>query len=261
MKSMGERLLRKADVVFSPAQVDDLSLRGKNVVIVDVLRASTTIATALYNGAKEIIPVASVESAVKVSGSLFGDVTLRGGERNGKIIGGFNLGNSPTEYNEEAVRGKSIIFTSTNGSGAMVKARYSQNLVVGAFVNLSKVVGFLKTLGEDFVVMCAGKQNEFCLEDAVCSGMILTRLQQSIRNLVIGDAGRASIVLFKAFGKNILRMLQESEHGKFLTDIGFGNDLSICASVDSVPVLPIMSGNVIKLVKSSSSGFSHQAVA
>ena len=258
---MGKKVPRKVDVFFSPAQVDQLSLRGKNVVIIDVLRASTTISMALFNGAKEIIPIAGVESAVKIPGSLFGDVTLRGGERNGKVIEGFNLGNSPGEYTEETVKGKSIIYTTTNGSAAMVKARYAHNLVVGGFINLSKVVGFLKALKDDFVVICAGKQNEFCLEDAVCSGMMLFKLQQSIRSLDVPDAGRASIILFKKFGRNILRMLLESEHGKFLTDIGFEKDLPICASVDSIPVLPIMSGNVIKLTKSVSSGLSQQAVA
>lgn len=258
---MRAKIPRKVDVFFSPAQVDELSLRGQNVVVIDVLRASTTIAMALYAGAREIIPVASVESAVKISGSLFGEVTLRGGERNGQVIEGFNLGNSPEEYTEETVKGKSIIYTTTNGSAAVVKARYAQNLVIGGFVNISKVVLFLKTLKEDFVLMCAGRQNEFCLEDAVCCGMLLFKLQRSIRNLDIGDAGRATVILFKNFGKNVLRMLQESEHGKFLSAIGFGRDLPICASVDSIPVLPIVSGNVIKLTKSVASGLNQQAVA
>ncbi len=258
---MRRKVPRKVDVFFSPARVDELSLRGQNVVVVDVLRASTTIAMALHSGAKEIIPVASVESAVKISGSLFGDVTLRGGERNGQVIEGFNLGNSPGEYTEETVKGKSIIYTTTNGSAAVVKGRYAQNLVIGGFINLSKVAAFLKKLKEDFVVICAGRQNEFCLEDAVCCGMLLVKLQQSIRNLDVGDAGRATVMLYKNFGKNILRMLEESEHGKFLIDIGFGKDLPICASVDSIPVLPIVSGNVIKLTKSVSSGINQQAAS
>ena len=88
----------KIEVFFSPSQIDDLFLREKNVVVIDVLRASTTAITAIHNGAREVIPVNTIESAVKVSGNLFGDVVLRGGERNGKMIEGFNLGNSPFEY-------------------------------------------------------------------------------------------------------------------------------------------------------------------
>jgi 2-phosphosulfolactate phosphatase len=97
--------------------------------VLDVLRASSTITVALNNGAREIIPVASIESAVKISGSLFGEVTLRGGERNGKTIEGFNLGNSPLEYSEAAVKGKSIIYCTTNGSVAMARSRYARALI------------------------------------------------------------------------------------------------------------------------------------
>lgn len=239
----------RAEVFFSPAQVDELSLRNKNVAVVDVLRASTTIATALYNGAKEIIPVATIEGAVKVSGSLFGDVTLRGGERNGKIIEGFNLGNSPREYTPEAVRGKSIIYATTNGSVALVKARYAKNLLVAGFTNISKAVAFIKDLKEDFVMLCGGKEGDFSLEDAVCVGMILAKLKKTVRHLEFDDAGTASISLFEKHGKNIPEMLKRTDHGKFLADSGFVEDLAVCGAVDAIPVVPVMSGNVIKLLK------------
>lgn len=239
----------RTELFFSPAQVDDLYLRNKNVVVVDVLRASTTIATALFRGAKEIIPVATIESAVKVSGSLFGDVILRGGERNGRVIEGFNLGNSPREYTEEVVKGKSIIYTTTNGSVAMVKGRYAKNLVIAGFTNISKVVAFLKDLKEDVVIICAGKQNDFSLEDAVCAGMLLSKFRKSIRNAVFDDAGKAAVSLYEKYGKNIVSMLQETDHGKFLIESGFEEDLKVCGTVDSIPVLPVMTGNVIKLMK------------
>ena len=127
----------KIEVFFSPSQIDDLFLREKNVVVIDVLRASTTAITAIHNGAREVIPVNTIESAVKVSGNLFGDVVLRGGERNGKMIEGFNLGNSPFEYSPEAVKGKSIIFSTSNGSSAMWKARYAKNLLIGFLFSIT----------------------------------------------------------------------------------------------------------------------------
>lgn len=235
------------EVFFSPTQVDEFSLRKKNVVVIDVLRASTTIATALSNGAKEIIPVATIEHAVKVSGSLFGDVTLRCGERNGRTIEGFNLGNSPLEYTESAVKGKIIILTTTNGSVALVKGKFAKNLLVGGFTNISRVVTFLKSLKENFSILCAGRQDNFSLEDAVCAGMLLTRYVKSVRNIDLNDAGRASLSLYEKHGKNILAMLEQSDHGRFLINIGFGDDLRVCGAVDTIPVLPAMSGNVIKL--------------
>ena len=120
----------QVDVFFAPQHVEELALRDKTVVVIDVLRASSSIAVALFNGAKEIIPVPTVEAAMKIVGNLAGDVTLLGGERNGRMIEGFHLGNSPAEYAEERVRGKSIVFTSTNGSQAIAKAKYAREMIV-----------------------------------------------------------------------------------------------------------------------------------
>jgi 2-phosphosulfolactate phosphatase len=235
------------DVYFTPAHLDELQLKDKNVVVIDVLRASTSIITALKNGAKEIIPVKDIESAVKISSSLFGDVTLRAGERNAKMIEGFNLGNSPREFREDVVRGKSIIFVTTNGSVAIAKGRYAKVLVVAGFVNLSRVVDFLAELRQDFVILCAGKENEFCIEDAVCAGRIIGRLGKAIDDeLVLDDASMAAVALDKNFGKSILKMLKTSEHGKYLAEIGFGDDLKVCASIDSIDVLPLLGGNVMR---------------
>ena len=144
----------KIDLSFSAGQFDDLQLRDKNVVVLDVLRASSTITVALNNGAREIIPVASIESAVKISGSLFGEVTLRGGERNGKIIEGFNLGNSPLEYNETAVKGKSIIYCTTNGSVALAKSRYAPTLAVGTLINMTATTDYIRNEKKDFLFIC-----------------------------------------------------------------------------------------------------------
>ncbi len=243
----------KIDLSFSSSQFDELQLRDKNIVVLDILRASTTIIVALNNGAREIIPVGSIESAVKISGSLFGEVTLRGGERNGKMIEGFNLGNSPLEYGEAAVRGKSIIYCTTNGSVAMAKSRYARTLVVGAFVNLSAVVDHIKAEKKDFLLICAGRVNSigyFSLEDAVCAGMMIQKLMKDESlELELSDSAKASLALHKSFGRSILKMLRTSEHGKYLAEIGFAEDLKICAAVDSVPILPTLQGTVIKLRK------------
>jgi 2-phosphosulfolactate phosphatase len=244
----------KIDVSFSANHFDELQLRDKNIVIIDVLRASTTVIKALEQGAREIIPVANIESAVKISGSLFGEVTIRGGERNGKIIEGFNLGNSPLEYLEAAVKGKSIIYCTTNGSVAMSKSRYARNLIVASFVNLSAVVQSMEELNSDFLILCAGHattNGNFSLEDAVCAGMIITRLKKSETLLLeLTDGAQAAQALYKTFGRSILKMMKSTDHGKYLNEIGFANDLIICSGVDTIPVVPLLSGTAIKLKKS-----------
>jgi 2-phosphosulfolactate phosphatase len=241
----------KIDLSFNATQFDELQLRDKNIVILDVLRASTTIIMALNNGAREIIPVASIESAVKISGSLFGEVTLRGGERNGKMIKGFNLGNSPLEYNETAVKGKSIIYCTTNGSVAMSKSRYARTLAIGAFVNLSTIVDYIQEENKDFLFICAGRMNSvghFSVEDAVCAGMIIQKLlKNESQKIELSDSAKAANALYKTFGRSIIRMLRTSEHGKYLNEIGFGEDLKVCAAIDTIPVIPMLSGTVIKL--------------
>lgn len=239
---------RKIEAHFSPIELDELQLKDKDVVVIDVLRSSTTIAQALSNGAKEIIPVADIESAVKISGSLSGDVILRGGERHGKMIEGFDLGNSPLEYSEQVVRGKSIIYLTSNGTSTIQKGRYARNLIVGGFVNISAVVKLLGSLRNDLVLICAGSGGKFCLEDSVCLGKIVTMLEQTANcDFYLDDCAIAAKALDKTFGKNVLKMLQNSVHGKYLTEIGFKDDLKICSQIDSIPVIPVFTGNVLRL--------------
>lgn len=243
----------KLKVHFTPTEIDEMALNDKNVVVVDVLRASTTIAAALRNGAKDIIPVNTIDSAIMISSNLFGDVTLRAGERNGRMIEGFNLGNSPLDYKTDVVNGKSIILLTANGSPAIVKGRHAKNLIVASFVNLGVVVDFLQKLHEDFVIICAGKENSFCIEDAVCAGRIINELGGRIDDqLISDDAASAASMLDKSVGRSILKVLRNSEHGRYLADIGFAEDIKICAAIDSIPILPSLAGNIIRAAKDKS---------
>jgi 2-phosphosulfolactate phosphatase len=243
----------KIDVTFSATNLDELQLRDKNVVVIDVLRSSTTVVTALANGAREIIPVSNIESAVKISASLLGDVTVRGGERNGKMIQGFNLGNSPLEYTEAAVKGKSIIYCTTNGSVAMNKCRHARNMVVAAFINISKVAEFITQVNDEFLIICAGNatvSHGFSMEDAVCAGMIIHKVQdERQQQLELTDTSIAALSLYRTHGRSILKMLRNTDHGKYLASIGFDEDLKACAKVDSVPALPMLMGTSVKLLK------------
>jgi len=238
----------KIDLLFSPIQADELFFTGKTTVVIDVLRASSTIIEALSNGAKEVVPVGTVEFAVKVSGGIFGGQTLLGGERNTKKIEGFALGNSPSEYTREIISGKAIVFYSTNGSRAIVKAKYSSNLFVCSFNNLSAVANHLKILNEDVIILCSGNNNFMSLEDSVCAGMLVNKLVAIDKNLVLTDSSTSAMTLFKSFGKNIPKFLSETDHGKILIENGFGSDLKDCAELDSTKVIPYYSDNTIKVL-------------
>ncbi|MFA3782496.1 2-phosphosulfolactate phosphatase [Melioribacteraceae bacterium 4301-Me] len=236
----------KVNVFFSPANVDELFFSGKTTVVIDVLRATTVITTALHNGAREVIPVNTVDFAMKVSGSAFGGQTILGGERNTKMIEGFNIGNSPLEYNAETVAGKSIILYTTNGSKAVVKAKFSENLFVCCFNNLSAIVKHLFNLDKDFLILCAGNSGAFSLEDTICAGRLVNDMLEINSSIEISDSAKAAVALNKTFGKNILKMLKESEHGQLLIQNGFADDLTYCANVDSIDIIPYYSTGVIK---------------
>lgn len=236
----------KVNVLFSPIVTDELYFTGKTTVVIDVLRASSTIVTALENGAKEIIPVATIEFAVKVSGGMFGGQTLLGGERNTKKIEGFALGNSPLEYEEKVVKGKSIILYTTNGTKALVKAKFSENLFVASFLNLSSVAKNLVSLKKDVEIICAGRNNLFSLEDTVCAGMLISEIIKLNEEVEPNDSVGVALALSQKFDDDILGMLKLSDHGKLLIENGFEEDLNYCAQRDILSLIPYYSNGVLK---------------
>ena len=131
----------------------------------------------LTNGAKEIIPTEDVATAGLIGRNSQGQALLCG-ERNGKLIEGFNLSNSIKEYIPEIVSGKTLIFSSTNGTPALMKSKFARNCIVLGFANISRVAQYLKALNEDFIILCAGKSGEFSLEDTVCAGMLIEELSK-----------------------------------------------------------------------------------
>jgi 2-phosphosulfolactate phosphatase len=236
----------KINVLFSPVNADELYFTNKTVVVIDVLRASSTIITALSNGAKEIVPVATVEFAVKVSGGMFGGQTLIGGERNTKKIDGFALGNSPFEYSREVVENKFIVFFSTNGSKAIVKAKFAESLFICSFINLSSVVKHLISLNRDIEILCAGNNNLFSLEDSVCAGKLIAKLKKKNKKIEITDSGSAALALFDRFGENIFNMLKNTEHGIKLVENGFEKDVKYCSGNNTLDCIPSMDGKVLR---------------
>jgi 2-phosphosulfolactate phosphatase len=236
----------KVNVLFSPVNADELYFANKTTVVIDVLRASSTIINALSNGAKEVIPVATVEFAVKGSGGMFSGQTLLGGERNTKKIEGFALGNSPIEYYREFVEDKFIVFFSTNGSKAVVKAKFSQNLVVCSFNNLSSIANYLIRLKNDVEILCAGNNNNFSLEDSVCAGKLIEEIKKKKKNIEVSDSSAAAYALYERFGDDILEMLKNTEQGKKLIANGFAKDLEFCSDLNINSAIPYFDGIKLK---------------
>ena len=233
----------RIQTLLSPLNVDELYFTGKTVVVIDVLRTTTVITTALLNGAKEITPVNSIEFAMKISG---GGHVLLGGERKTKMIDGFNLGNSPLEYTSENVDGKSIILFTTNGTGSIVRTKFADDTFIGCFNNLQGLAEHLLTLNKDIEILCSGSHGMFCLEDTVCAGKLIRKIQKLEENIELSDASLASLELNAVFGKSIFEMLSETEHGKFLIENGNKDDIRYCSELDVSNLIPVFQNGVIK---------------
>lgn len=238
----------KINVLLTHLIYDELYFTGKTIVVIDVLRATSTIVNALNNGAREIIPVASVEFAVKVSGGLFGGHTLIGGERNTKKIDGFALGNSPLEYTPETVNGKSIILFTTNGSKAITKAKFSEDLFVCSFLNVTAIANYLVSLNKDFEILCAGMANTMSMEDTICAGRLISEIEKIHDDVNLSDSAKASVALDKSFGNNVEDMLKNTEHGKILLDNEFGEDIKFCGTPNICDIIPYLTNNTIRIL-------------
>lgn len=237
------------DLIVSPLAVSEDELRDRTVVVIDVLRASTTILTALANGAREVVPVSDMSAASRVASSLDPQTILLGGERNGSPIEGYHLGNSPLEYQPEIVQGKIIILNTTNGTGAILRARLAEEVLIGAFVNLSALVEYLRHRNpKELILLCAGWRNRLSLEDILCAGMLLDRLGLGGRWEEVPDGVRIAHLLYRTYADRLQEVVASSSHAARLRSLGYEADLEHATRVDSVPVLARYHEGVIRKI-------------
>ena len=231
------------DVVLTPLALSDDALKGRRVVMVDVLRASTTIATALANGARAIIPATDTGEAGRLAATLDPDWSLLGGERDGKPVAGFGAGNSPAEYGRDAVESKTVVLTTTNGTRALAKAKSSAAVAVGGFVNAASAVRFLADGLESEqpgTVLCAGWRGRVSLEDTLCAGMLVSRLVSATQAAALPDSAKMAYALYQGSRDDIGRAVRGTEHARRLVELGFEGDLARCSAVDTLAVLPLL---------------------
>ncbi len=231
----------RLDVFFGGHQMTPADVAGRVVLVIDVLRASTTVAVALANGAKAVIPFESSDEVVDRAKQFERDDVLLAGERRMHAIPGFDLGNSPREYSAESVQGKTVLLTTTNGTVALAGIQGARDVVVACYVNYSAVSAVIRAAarGEaDVTIVCAGRDRQFALEDAACAGRF-TRAMTRLSNVRFNDAAQACSLIDRRYGDRLDRLFEDSEHGRALAEAGFAEDLIICASVDSHPVIPI----------------------
>lgn len=231
----------KLDVFMSPGELTPADVQGRVVAVIDVLRASTSIAVALNNGARVVVPVLDADEAITQSKQLERSRVVLAGERKMLAIPGFDIGNSPSEFTEERVAGRTVMITTTNGTRALLALQGARDIVIASYVNLSAVSAMLRAASRstDISIVCAGSEGHFSLEDAACAGRYVRSIKKPGVSLDENDASCAAALIDRKYGDNIKKIFTDSSHGQALVEAGFGSDLDVCAVVDSNPVVPI----------------------
>lgn len=242
----------KLDVVFTPAGLGPTEVQGRTVFVIDILRATTSMCAALTHGAKAIIPVASTEEALRLAQTIGSADVLLAGEQNCARIPGFHLGNSPLEMVESAVRGKTLIVTTTNGTKALLACQGAQAVYPACAGNLSLAAERAQEASDQdggVLIVCAGRDGAFSLDDAYCAGRLAAATLGGTRpRRGINDAAIASLDLVRRYGERWERPLTYSRAGRELVGLGFRDDVLDAARHDAYPVLGLFHDRRVTLV-------------
>ncbi|MEF8815573.1 MAG: 2-phosphosulfolactate phosphatase [Salinibacter sp.] len=236
-----------AEVFLTHSNISEGDVQDRTVVVIDVLRACSTIVTALDRGARAVMPVPDMAQAGKIASNLDPDVYRLGGERNGEKIEGYHLGNSPSEYTREAVEGRDVILNTSNGTQALEQAKKADTLVAACFLNAGRVVDFVRQTAEAVTIVCAGRQNRLALEDTLCAGLLLDRLWDGDEPYPVTDSAHTAYTLYHTDRNDLNSALRGANHAEWLAQQDRTADLDYCFRVDSLPVLPYYTDNRLLL--------------
>lgn len=229
------------ETCFSPALFEAENHRDSIVVIIDVLRASSAICTAFHNGVDKIIPVAGVDEARSLKGQGY----LVAAERDGFVLDFADFGNSPFNFTSERVKGKTIVYSTTNGTGLIKLAENSFMTVIGSFINLSAVVSYLSLYERDVILLCAGWKNRFNLEDTICAGAIASKLLDSDRYNTICDSTKASVDLWSVAATDLHGYIEKAAQRTRLRDKNLDDCIGYCLTHDITGQVPFMEDGVL----------------
>ncbi len=237
-------LRKHIEVCFTPGEYEYFKDEHEIVVVIDVLRATSAICAAFDNGVKAIIPVASVEEAIEYQRKGY----LVGAERMGKIVEGFDFGNSPFSFMKEELRGQEIVLTTTNGTKALDIAKDAETVVVGSLLNLDALCEWLAVQDKNILCLCSGWQDKFNLEDTICAGAISEYLVGTGNFTSVEDSSIAAKYLYLSAWDRYMGFLKASSHRRRLKNLNLNEDIKYCLTPNQTNVIPILrDGKLVKL--------------
>jgi 2-phosphosulfolactate phosphatase len=234
---------RTIDVCLSPDLMHLYAVEESSVVVVDILRATSCMTTAFAHDIRSIRTFAHLPECLALKKEGY----MTAGERDGKKVDGFDLGNSPFEYMSPLLKGKNIAFTTTNGTQAIAKASRAHDIVIGSFLNLSAVVKYLHNTPNNVLIVCSGWKGKVNLEDTVYAGALVKKLENEFEY-----ACDAPIIAQRLYGQarhNMKEFLKDSSHIKRLQKLNIEKDISFCLTEDKYHVVPVIRDNSITVLK------------
>jgi 2-phosphosulfolactate phosphatase len=226
----------RLDVVLVPCEFGGRPRPEPSAVVVDVIRATSSIVTAFEHGCRSVLPAESADEA-RVLRTRH-PVALLCGERKGKRIEGFALGNSPREFTRERVAGKDLILATSNGTRTLRAVSPGRTVAIGALMNRAAVGAWLVGRSGEALLVCSGYEGIFSLEDAVCAGGIADRAAEL--GALLGDGARACQHLWRRHAGDLPALLRQTAWGQHIVSIGLGDDLDVCARLDTTDVVPVL---------------------
>lgn len=245
--------MTRLEVRFGESLCTPAEVLGRIVVVIDVLRAATTVATALRNGARGVHPFETVEETARRASEMDRESVRLAGERRMVRIPGFDFGNSPLEFTRDAIGGRTLLFTTTNGTPALVATHGARACYFASFVNVAATVEAvrreLETRTSDVLVLCAGHERRITLEDVVCAGRITRMLAgvEGVPHFTRDDGSYAAEQLEMPYRDSLESLGADAAHARALRAAGFGADVDYCLSLDAVPVAVAYSNHRLEL--------------
>lgn len=228
-------------------EVNPAKLKNRWAVVIDTLRATSTIVTALYNGCRSVRPFLTPEEARHEAGKFPAEEVLLAGERNAVPIDGFDLGNSPLEFTPGKVGGKHIFFTTTNGTRALQASGPAAKVLVASLLNVKAVAQIILDEDKQVIFVCAGTKGQFSLEDFITAGAIIRSILSEVRNLNLSQMAKKACHLFRYHQDDLYGFIKTGSHGQKLVELGFHEDLKYCTQVDHMPVVPVYHNGIVTL--------------
>jgi len=227
----------KVDIIISAEHITENKIEDKIVVVIDMFRATSVIVTALSNGCKEVIPYLTVEETLEYAKKLNRKDYILGGERRAVKIDGFDLSNSPLEYTEDIIKDKTVLMTTTNGTKTLTKSTLAKRILIAAMINAKAVAKKLIDINEDVVIINAGTNGNFSMDDYICSGYIINEMLTVNKNLDLTDIGKTANIIYEK-NPDIISYVKEAGHYSVMKSLKLDDDIEYCTKKNIMDIVP-----------------------